>query len=264
MDAETKVGAIGGSLVVIGVMALALFFSSFGTVPTGKVGLRTRFGAVTGDVIQPGFYLKTPFISGVTQMDVQIQREDADAEGASRNLQNVNSKISVNYRLNPGSAIKVYSSIGKDYADQFIRPAIQEVVKSVTAKYDAEELITKRQDVSDTMKAELTAKMAPLGIEIVTINILNFDFSQGFNQSIEAKVTAEQDALAAQNKLKQVEFEAQQAVAEAKGKAEALTIEGQAIQANPTVVQLRALEKWNGILPTTMIPGATVPFIGVK
>jgi regulator of protease activity HflC (stomatin/prohibitin superfamily) len=263
MNEDQKVGVGAGALLFVIVLILFGVFSSMGTVSSGEIGIRTRFGAFTGETVPPGFYFKTPIISGVQKIDIQIQKEDADAEAASKNLQTVNSKISVNYRLSPESAVKVYTQIGMGYADQYIRPAIQEVVKATTAQYTADELISKRPEVSDVMKRSLIEKMQPVGIEIVAINITNFDFSPSFNQSIEAKAKAEQDALAAKNKLDQVKYESQQAVEQAKGKSEALKIEGEALRANPEVVQLRALEKWKGDVPQYWGGGA-LPFINVK
>jgi regulator of protease activity HflC (stomatin/prohibitin superfamily) len=263
MNEEQKLGAGAGLFILAVVAFFIMLFGSMGTVRSGEIGVRTRFGAFTGETVQPGFYFKMPIFSGVEKIDIQIQKEDAEAEAASKNLQTVNSKISVNYRLSPESAVKVYTQIGKGYADQYIRPAIQEVVKATTAQYTADELISKRPEVSEIMRRSLIEKMQPVGIEIVAINITNFDFSPIFNQSIEAKAKAEQDALAAKNKLDQVKYESQQAVEQAKGKSEALKIEGEALRANPEVVQLRALEKWHGEVPLYWGGGA-LPFINVK
>ncbi len=250
-----------GLLAVAGVLVLVFVLGSIGSVPTGEIGIRTRFGAVTGQLVNPGLYFQMPLISQVVKMDVQVRREDADAEAASKNLQTVHAKISVNYRLSPEAAARVFSQIGSDYADQFIRPAIQEVVKATTAQYTAEELVSKRPEVSDAMKTALVTKMQPQGIEVITINIINFDFSQAFNDSIEQKAAAEQQALAAKNKLDQVKYEAEQAVEEAKGKAEATRIEAEAIKTNPEVLHLRAIEKWDGRLPQVTSGGT--PFISI-
>jgi regulator of protease activity HflC (stomatin/prohibitin superfamily) len=251
--------------VVMGIIAFAfliIVFGSFGTIPTGAVGIKTRFGAVTGQVLTPGVYFKLPIVEHVSRMDVQIQKEDADAEAASKNLQTVHSKISVNYRLSADAAVRVYSQIGQEYADQFIRPVIQEVVKATTAQYTAEELVSKRPEVSEAMKTALVTKLQPQGIEVVAINIINWDFSPTFNESIEQKAAAEQHALAAKNKLDQVKYEAEQAVEEAKGKAEATKVEAEAIKTNPEILQLRAIEKWDGHMPQVTSGGT--PFINIR
>ncbi len=127
---------------------------------------------------------------------------------------------------------------------------------------DNEELITKREEVRDDIKAHLVEKLTPTGILVEQFSITNFNFSPSFNKAIEDKVTAEQNALAAKNKLAQVQFEAQQAVEEATGKAKALQIEGQALSQNPAVKELRAIEKWNGVLP--QVTGNATPFINLK
>src|SRR5207248_11545049 len=127
-------------------------------------------------------------------------------------------------------------------------PGMQEAIKASTAKFTAEELITKRELVRDEIKAQLKNRLKERNIVVDEFNIVNFEFSKVFNEAIEAKVTAEQQALAAKNKLEQIKFEAEQKVAEARGKAEAITIESNALRSNPQILELRALEKWNGFL----------------
>ncbi len=139
-------------------------------------------------------------------------------------------------------------------------------MKANTAKYTAEQLITKREDVRAGIIALLTDKMKPFGVTVDAVNITNFDFSPQFNTAIEAKVTAEQNALAAKNKLDQVQYEAQQRVAQADGEAKAIAIQAQAInsQGGASYVQLKAIEKWDGKLPTQFIPGQSVPFLNLN
>ncbi len=107
----------------------------------------------------------------------------------------------------------------------------------------------------------LLTRLKERDILVDEFNIVNFEFSKVFNEAIEAKVTAEQQALAAKNKLEQIKFEAEQKVAEAKGKAEAITIESNALRSNPQILELRALEKWNGVLP--QVTGGAIPFINL-
>lgn len=135
-------------------------------------------------------------------------------------------------------------------------------MKASTAKFTAEELITKRELVRAEAKAALREKLEPRGIMVDEFNIVNFAFSGTFNSAIEAKVTAEQSALAARNKLEQIKFEADQRVAEARGKAEAIRIESDALRSNPQILELRALEKWDGVLP--QVTGSSVPFINLQ
>lgn len=249
---------------LIALVILIVLFGSVGTVSAGNVGVKTRFGNVVGTV-DPGLYFKFPIIDHVTSMDVQTQKDQADATAASNDLQSVTATVAVNYHVEPADAFKIFSNIGADYADRVISPAIQESVKSVTANYTAEQLITEREKVRDDILTLLTSKLQVYGVQTDSLNIVNFSFSDQFNTAIESKVTAQQNALAAQNKLVQVQAEADQTVASAKAQAEAIAIQAQAInsQGGADYVELQAINKWDGHLPTQMVPGSTVPFINL-
>ena len=259
MDETTSVGKIIG-WSIFGIIVVAALISSIVTVPSGFRGVVTRFGAVTGGVMQPGLHFKTPFITGVTTMDVQTQKEQVDAAAASQDLQTVDSTVAVNYALDPNQLVGLYTKLGTDYKARVIDPAIQESVKSVTANYNAEELISKREEVALAIQNNLSGILAPQGINVLNFSVVNFNFSQQFNDAVEAKVTAQQDALAAQNKLQQVQFEAQQAVAKAQGDAQAIKIEATALAQNPQVIQYQAVQKWDGVLPQAT---SGVPFINL-
>lgn len=250
--------------LVVALVLLVVLLGSFGTVPVGHKGIRLTVDKISG-VVENGFYMKIPFAQKIVKMNVQTQKEEIDAEAASKDLQNVSAKVALNYNLYPDKVAELYSRIGNDYKSRIIAPAIQEAVKSATAKYTAEELITKRAEVRDNMKASLVARLATDFIQVSEVSIVNFDFSNSFNQAIEAKVTAEQDALAAKNKLEQVKFEAEQRVASAEAEARAIKIQAEAVtqQGGKDYVQLKAIEKWDGHLPQQMIPGSTVPFLNL-
>lgn len=234
----------------------------FGIVEAGERGVLLRWGAVTGKIFNEGLYMRIPLADRIEIMDVKIQKEEVLATAASKDLQTVESRVALNYHIDPSRVANIYQEIGINYNVRLIDPALQESVKSTTAKYTAEELITKREEVRDAIRAHLVEKLEPRGILIDDFNIVDFQFSASFNQAIELKVTAEQSALAAKNKLEQIKFEAEQQVAEARGKAEALRIESAALQSSPQILELRALEKWDGKLPSVMGSGAT-PFINV-
>ena len=246
-------------------MGLVIFIpamSSFGTVGAGERGVRLRFSAVTGSVLDEGLYFQIPFVERVVTMSVQIEKYEASADAASKDLQSVSTTVAVNYHLDPSRVDSVYQEFREQYRVRSIEPSIQESVKSAIARYTAEELITKRAQVRDDIKANVKEKIEPNGIILDELNIVNFSFSKSFNIAIEKKVTAEQEAFAAQNKLEQVKFEAQQQIEEAKGKAEAIRIEAEALRQSPQVLELRALEKWDGVLPK--VTGENVPFVNVN
>lgn len=247
MDEPTKLffkWAIG---IVLGLFVLINAFLTFGTVPAGFVGVHTRMSAVK-DTFSPGFYAKIPWIDGVAIMDTQTQKKEVNAEAASSDLQNVSAVVAINFHVLPSDASTIFQNIGTDYQSRIIDPAIQESIKSITANYTAEQLITKRTAVRDGIFALLSTKLDAYGIKTDSINIVNFDYSPSFNTAIEAKVTAQQNALAAENKLAQVKFEAQQRISQAEGEAKAIGIQAAAInsQGGADYVELQRIKAWDG------------------
>jgi len=250
--------SIGGFILLI----LLIIAWPFGTIGAGERGVLLRWSAVTGKVFDEGLFVRIPISDRVIVMDVKIQKEQIEATAASKDLQSVTSIVALNFHINPDRVANIYQDVGTEYKSRLIDPALQESVKASTAKYTAEELITKRELVREEIRNHVKDKLATHGIEVDDFNIVDFSFSRSFNEAIEAKVMAEQSALAAKNKLEQIKFEADQKIAEARGKAEAIRIESIALKDNPQVLQLRALEKWDGKLP--VVTGETTPFIDVK
>ncbi len=234
--------------LVIGLILFVVFLivNPVGMVGAGERGVRLRFGAVMDDVIGEGLYLRYPIADKIKIMDVKIQKEQVRASAASKDLQEVTSEVALNYHLDPTRVANIYQTVGIEYNERIIAPSIQEAVKAATAQFTAEELITKRSEVREKIKVLLAEKIEPMGILLDEFNIIDLNFSQAFNRAIEAKVTAEQDALAAQNKLEQVKFEAEQKVAKATAEAESIRIQAQAItqQGGKDYVNLQWIEAW--------------------
>jgi len=208
---------IGGIIFIVGVfMSLAI-----GQVDAGSRGVVLRFGAVSGRVLNEGFFFVTPVLDTVQIMDVQIQKHESQARALSADLQDVTTEVTVNYKLNPTEVDTVYQTLRQDYVSRVLLPAVDESIKAVSANFDAEELITKRAVVRADIEEALKVKIATFGIMVEAVSITDFQFSQVFAQSIEAKVVAVQAALEAENKLRQIYIEAQQAEAKAKGEADA-------------------------------------------
>lgn len=252
-------------MVGLGVLliALAFVFSCFYIINAGERGVLITLGNPADTVITEGMHFKIPFIQSVVVFDIKTQKDEIDTTSASKDLQTVSTRIAVNYHLESTSATRIYKEVGVDYINRILSPAIQESTKASTAQYTAEELITKREQVRETIKQLLKEKMSQRGIVIEDVLITNFDFSKSFNDAIENKVTMQQNALAAENKLKQIEFEAKQRVTQANGEAEAIKIQAEAIQAQggKEYVNLQAIAKWNGQLPT--YTGGAIPFITI-
>jgi len=247
---------------IIFAVIISIVNSPLGTVGAGERGVQLRFGAVTGKVFDEGLYFRIPFIERVQKMDVRIQKDEVAASAASKDLQIVTSKIALNYHLDPKAVNKIWQEVGKNYNSRIIAPSIQEAVKAESAKFTAEELITKREEVKEKIKANLAARLLERSIIVDEFNIIDFEFSPAFNTAIEAKVTAEQLKLKADRDLERIVIEAEQKVADARGKAEAIRIEAVALRQNPQVVELRWIEKWDGKVP--LYWGEASPFIGIN
>jgi len=235
-------------------------------VPVGYRGVKIRLGNTTGEIFQQGINFRLPFLETSRNIEVRTQKESIKATAASKDLQSVDAEVALNFSLDSSKLVNLYQTVGDDYSGRIIAPALQESVKSVTARYTAEEMITKRASVSSDILSVLREKLTPRGIIAEDFNIVNFSFSESFDAAIELKVTAEQNALASKNKLEQTKYEAEQRVAQAKGEAEAIRIQSEAIQSQggANYVQMKAIEKWDGKLPLQFIPNQTVPFVNLK
>ena len=258
--------AIAAAVVVIAVVFV--LGGALGTVGAGQRGVLLSFQAPTGEIKEEGLYYKIPFVEQVVLMSTQIQKYTAPASSSSKDLQVVSTEVTLNYQLNAASVTKIYTDLRQDYETRIIQPYIQEAVKSTTANYDAEELITQRPKVKDELQNLIAERVKPLGIDVVQLSITDFQFSPAFQDSIEAKVRAVQQALEAENALKRVEFEAEQAITRAKAEAEGLRLQKQQITAQllelrQIEVQRTAVEKWNGVMPSVVTSGGPVPMLDV-
>ncbi|MFC1939897.1 prohibitin family protein [Chloroflexota bacterium] len=210
-----------GSIIGIVIIVASLIFGSFTTVPAGYRGVVIRFSAITGRILNEGLQTKIPFLDSVEKMSVQTQKYEANAASASRDLQDVSTTIALNWHLDPSRADEVYREIGLEYIDRIAAPAIQETVKQVTAKFNAEDLILKREEVKAAITENLSTRLMERGIVTEAVSITEFQFSSTFIAAIEAKVAAEQAVFEARNKLERIKVEAQQREEQEKGEANA-------------------------------------------
>jgi len=261
---------LGKKLAIAGIVlvVLVLGFGSTGMVGAGQRGVLLRFGAVTGSIKDEGLYFKIPFAESVVLMSTQIQKYTAPVGSSSKDLQVVTTEVTLNYQLEADAVGETYRNMRQDYESRVIQPYIQEAVKSTTANFDAEQLITRRPQVKDELQNLMTERLAPLGIGVVQLSITDFQFSATFQDSIEAKVKAVQQALEAENALKRVQFEAQQQVTRAEAEARGLELQRaqvttQLLDLRRIEVQGRAVEKWNGVMPTVVTSGGPVPMLDV-
>jgi regulator of protease activity HflC (stomatin/prohibitin superfamily) len=256
------------SILIIGaILVFFLFLNPWVQIGAGERGVVLNFGAVQKNVLDEGLHFRVPIMQQIIKVDVKVQKAETDAAAASADLQDVSSTVAINYHIIPDKANIVYQSIGVQFKERIIDPAVLEVVKAVTAKYTAEELITKRPAVSDAMKLSLTERLLTHNIAVDAFSIVGFSFSKIFMEAIESKQTAEQLALKAKRDLDRIKIEAEQKITAARAEAESLRL--QRANISPDLIELRkieanlsAIDKWNGILPQVTGAGA-VPFIGV-
>jgi len=257
-----KPGFKGIALIAGAIILLIVALNSFTIVPAGHTGVVLTMGEVSKTSYDAGFHLKIPFVQKVETMSNKIQVYETPASAVSKDLQTVSSNIAVNYRLIAADSASMYEDVGTDYKTVLIAPVVQECMKSATAKYTAEELITERQAVGDEVKAALDLKLNDYGIYIEKFNIVNFDFSDEFNNAIEAKQVAEQNLLKTETEQKQVRIIAQtdadKKVIAAEADAKAILTQAQAqADANKLlndsltdkVIAYEEIQKWNGIMP---------------
>ena len=253
--------------ILISILGVITIYSSFVTVGAGQRGTLLRFGAVQEGVLGEGLHLKIPFIERIIEMDVKIQKSHTVSVASTKDLQDTKFENVVNFHILPEKVNRIYQRIGIDYKSKIIDPAVQEVVKAVSAKYTAEELIVQRDEVSKGVRAALIKKLENYDILVDNFSIVNFQFSEQFTQAIEEKQTAEQKALKAQRDLERIKFEAKQKIEEARAEAEALRLKGrtvtnQLIELKRIEAKLKAIEKWNGQLPN--VTTNTVPFLNLQ
>ena len=250
---------IGITVVALIILAIAVF-DSFYTVTAGERGIVFRFGQVNA-VVPDGPHFKMPMVDTVQLVDVRTKSAKSPATAGTKDLQTVSTEVALNYKLDPEKLADTYTRVGLDVEAKIVDPRIQEIVKAVVAKFSAEELLIRREDVKSEIVIGLRTSLKQYNILVEDIQITNFAFSQAFDQSIEAKQTAEQNALKAKNDLDRIKIEAEQKVTMAEAEAKTIQIQAQAIQVQggAAYVQMKAIEKWDGKLP--QVSGGGTPFI---
>lgn len=247
---DVKTGSKAGKIVAAVIVLLIVVIigcGAFTTVRAGHTGVVVTFGKVSSGVLGEGLHLKIPFIQQVVQIDNRVQKAEVDCSSASKDLQTVTSTIALNYKVRNSASADIYQNVGPDFESIIVSPAIQECVKAVTAKYTAEQLITERQSIGDQMKDLLGEKINGYGIDIEIFNIITFEFTDEYNAAIEAKQTAQQNALKAEQDLQRIKVEAEQTVAKAQAEAEAYRLKSE--QITPQMIAMEYIDKWDGKLP---------------
>ncbi|MBQ1396871.1 MAG: prohibitin family protein [Clostridia bacterium] len=247
------------AIVVAVLVALIVLLNSITIVDAGHTGVINTLGNVSENVLQEGIHLKIPFIQTIVKMDNRIVKLEVETEAFSKDLQTVTTKLAINYRVSKDKSYAIYKNVGSDYETILVSPAVNEVLKAITAKYTAEESVANRSLISQGLIEELNAKLNKNGIYVEDVNIINFDFSEAYIAAIEEKQVAEQRLLKAKT-------EKEEAIVKAEAEAETLRIQSEA-QAkanerlskslNEHLIRYEMMKKWNGELPM-VTDGSTI------
>lgn len=250
---------------VLGVLvAIVLLSSLFAVVPAGHTGVVLTLGRVSDRVLQEGLHIKAPFVQEVVKIDNRITKLEVSTEAFSKDLQTVSTTLAINYRVDTAKSYSIYKNVGSAYQDVLVTPAVNEVLKAITANYTAEESVTNRAIISEGLVKGLNEKLNADGLYVTDVNILNFDFSEAFINAIEEKQVAQQQLLKA-------ETEKQTAITNAEAEAETIRIKAQAeAEANrivsesltQEVIENKKIEKWDGKLP--QVVGDADPLITIN
>ena len=250
---------------VIGAFAAVLILSScFAVVPAGHTGVVLTLGRVSDRVLQEGFHVKAPFVQEVVKIDNRITKLEVATEAFSKDLQTVSTTLAINYRVDTAKSYSIYKNVGRSYQEVLVTPAVNEVLKAITANYTAEESVTNRAIISDGLIEGLNAKLNGDGLYVTDVNILNFDFSEAFINAIEEKQVAQQQLLKAetekQTAITNAEAEAETIRIKAQAEAEANRIVSESL--NEAVIENKKIEKWDGKLP--QVQGDADPLITIN
>ena len=247
--------------VIIAVVLIVILANSFTVVDAGHTGVVVTLGKVNEGTLQEGLHFKIPFIQQVVIIDNRIRKLEVNTEAFSKDLQSVNTTLAINYRVDTAKSDSIYKNIGADYESVLVTPAVNEVLKAITATYTAEESVTNRQLISDGLVTGLNEKLNDIGLYITDVNIIDFDFSEAFITAIEEKQVAQQ-------KLLKAETEKKTAITNAEAEAEATKIRAEAEAAandlinkslTDKVIENKKIEKWNGVLPK--VTGSSGTFV---
>ena len=274
MDSETRNTVSIGCGIAVVLLGLGLLLGSFEIVDDGYRGVVRRFGSIQDVPLNPGLNFKMPFLDTVTEWTVQVQSAEVDAVAGTADLQTVKTHISVNYVLVPNLTPQVARNLGPLYATTVFVPALQESLKAVVARYPAAELLSQRDKVSHEIEKTLQDKLDYVlkgALQVRAMNLQNFMFEESFNQAIELKQVAEQEAFRARNEVEKEKAEADKKIEQARGRAESNKLEAQAesdairmrararaeaiqieaavLKDNPAILKLRTIEKWDGTMP---------------
>jgi regulator of protease activity HflC (stomatin/prohibitin superfamily) len=250
-------------VAIIAIVVVSVAGCGIKVVDTGQRGVKTRFGEITSTSLPEGLYFYNPITSNIIEIDTRVQRQDGDTESYTRDVQQAHIKYTLNYRLQQDKAHIVYRDVGRDWEQKLIPQVVLGTLKEVVGKWDAVDLIANRDKAGATTFEAMRAKFAERFVEVSRFEITDIAYTHEFENSVEAKVIAQQKAIEEQNHTKQIEEQARQKVLSAEAEAKSMQIRAEALEQNAKLVEWEAVQKWNGVLPQYMLGGGATPFINL-
>ena len=255
-----------GSATAVIVVLFILFlivFQPMTIVGVGERGVKVTLGQTSPVALEEGVHFVMPFISTVKKMNVKTVKSNIATMAQSKDIQQARIVYVVNYNLQPENAPKMWRTVGRDYVSVVVMPTVEGIVKDTIGKWNAQDIVANREKVASEVLFKLNEKLGPKYINVSDFQITEIQYSQAFEQAIESKVTAEQEALKAKNKTVQVQEEGRQKIIASEAEAKSMAIRAQALTQNKNLVEYEAVQKWDGKLPQYMM-GNSVPFVHLK
>lgn len=258
---------INGSLIgagVLGVLLLVGGLSSCSTVDAGEVGLYNSYGKIDAQYANPGLHFINPLTTDMEKMSVQSVKKTGDTGIYTSDMQTAQVAFAVTYALDPNAAVRMRKTVGHEWEARLVPPVVESSIKTAFGRSTAVNAIANRNVLQSQIQSEIKAALATRGIRVESFQLTNIDYSDAFENSVERAQVATQNAIAARNATVQVREEAVQKEIRSKAEADAIQRQASAISANPAIVQMRAVEKWDGRLPENMNGSVPLPFINIK
>ena len=255
-----------GSTIAVIVVLFILFlviFQPMTIVGVGERGVKVTLGQTSPVALEEGVHFVMPFFTTVKKMNVKTVKSNIATMAQSKDIQQARIVYVVNYNLQPENAPKMWRTVGRDYVSVVVMPTVEGIVKDTIGKWNAQDIVANREKVASEVLFKLNEKLGPKYINVSDFQITEIQYSQAFEQAIESKVTAEQEALKAKNKTVQVQEEARQKIIASEAEAKSMAIRAQALTQNKNLVEYEAVQKWDGKLPQYMM-GNSVPFVNLK
>lgn len=247
-------GILAGILIIIGL-------NSYTIISTGHKGVVVLFGKVDEkNVLSEGLHIVNP-LTNIIEIDVRRQKESFKTQPYTKDVQTATIDVVFTYSLNPTGVASLYKNFGDNWKDKLINPVLQTSLKNVIGKWEASDLVENRSKAIEQINNSLKERLNGKYVLYDSFDLINIDYSDAFEKSIEEKQIATQDAIKEKNNTVKINEKAKQQVISAEAEAKAMRIKTKALSQNKALIDYEAVQKWDGHLPTTT--GGVIPFLKV-